>query len=195
MTNLLWQSQPITTTSDYTRLRGIYCSLMALKAQFAGAAHWDREVKIMSDFMSNSRWTGTTAFSLHAFLAKHRASFHTLQRCAEHVQIELPNERTRVGYLLANIDCHDKDLTTALSHICLDDSLTGMRSDFERSVAFLLPTDPVKKKKGAKQDDRIRLGARTQGRSLFQYQELKPLLKLLSHYNCGKARTIIIFSL
>ena len=76
------------------------------------------------------------------------SSFHMLQRCAEHVQMELPNERTRVGYLLDNIDCSDKDVTTALSHIRLDDSATGMRSNFERSVAFLLPTDPVKKKKG-----------------------------------------------
>ena len=30
----------------------------------------------------------------------------------------------------------------------LDDNPNGMRSDFERSVAFLLPTDPVKKKRG-----------------------------------------------
>ena len=145
-------TQYASTITPFKRGKDGRGALMALKAQFAGAAHWDREVKTMSDFISNSRWTGTTAFSLHAFLAKHRASFHTLQRCAEHVQIELPNERTRVGYLLENIDCHDKDVTTALSHIRLDDSPTGMRSDFERSVAFLLPTDPVKKKKGVKRD-------------------------------------------
>ena len=141
-------TQYASTIAPFKRAKNGRGALMALKAQFAGAAHWDREVKIMSDFMSNSRWTGTTAFSLHAFLAKHRASFHTLQRCAEHVQIELPNERSRVGYLLENIDCSDKDVTTALSHIRLDDSVGGMRSDFERSVAFLLPTDPVKKKRG-----------------------------------------------
>ena len=98
--------------------------------------------------MTNSRWTGTTAFTLHAFLAKHWASHHTLQRCAEHVQVELPNKRSRVGYLLDNIDCNDKDVTAALSHIRLDSAQGGMRSDFERSVAFLLPTDPVKKKRG-----------------------------------------------
>ncbi len=39
---------------------------------------------------------------------------------------------------------------TALSHIRLDDGPTGMRSNFERTVAFLLPTDPVTKKRGAK---------------------------------------------
>ena len=141
-------TQYASTIAPFKRAKDGRGALMALKAQFAGAAHWDREVKIMSDFMTNSRWTGTTAFSLHAFLAKHRASFHTLQRCAEHVQIELPNERSRVGYLLDNIDCSDRDVATALSHIRLDDAVGGMRSDFERSVAFLLPTDPVKKKRG-----------------------------------------------
>ena len=145
-------TQYASTIAPFKRAKDGRGALLALQAQFAGAAHWDREVKLMSDFLTNSRWTGTTAFSLHAFLAKHRASYHTLQRCADHVQIELPNERTRVGYLLENIDCSDKDVTTALSHIRLDDSVTGMRSDFERSVAFLLPTDPVKKKRGAKRD-------------------------------------------
>ena len=111
----------------------------------------------MNDFMMNMKWTGTTSFSLHAFLAKHRASFNTLQRCAEHVSVELPNERTRVGYLIENIDCQDKDVTTAVSHIRLDDTVdaqglpSGTRNDFERAVAFLLPMDPVgKKKRGGK---------------------------------------------
>ena len=38
----------------------------------------------------------------------------------------------------------------ALSEICLDDGSAGMRSDFERSVAFLLLTDLAKKKKISK---------------------------------------------
>ena len=145
-------TQYASTIAPFKRTKDGRAALFALKAQFAGAAHWDREVKTMTDFITNSRWTGTTAFTLHAFLAKHRASYNTLQRCAEHVQIELPNERSRVGYLLDNIDCSDKDVTTALSHIRLDDTPTGMRMDFERSVAFLLPTDPVKKKRGGKRN-------------------------------------------
>ena len=140
-------TQYASTIAPFKRSKDGRGALFALKAQFAGAAHWDREVRTMTDFIHNSRFTGTTGFSLHAFLAKHRASYHTLQRCAEHVQVEIPNERSRVGYLLDNIDCQDRDVTTALSHIRLDDTQQGMRSDFERAVAFLLPTDPVKKKK------------------------------------------------
>ena len=144
------------TIAPFKRSRDGRGALLALKAQFAGPAHWDREVKNMNDFLLTNRWTGTTGFTLHQFLAKHRSSYNSLQRCAEHVAVELPNERTRVGYLLENIDCNDKNVTTALSHIRLDDTVdaagnpSGLRNEFEGAVAFLLPTDPVKKKRGAK---------------------------------------------
>ena len=139
------------TIAPFKRTKDGRGALIALKAQFAGPAYWDKEVRQMNDFLNNTKWFGTTAFTLHGFLAKHRSCYNTLQRCAEHVTVELPSERTRVGYLLENIDCQDKDVTTALSHIRLDDGANGMRGDFERSVAFLLPTDPVKRKqKGAK---------------------------------------------
>ena len=140
-------TQYAATISPFKRTRNGRAALNALKAQFAGPAFWDKEVKLMNDFLTGSKWTGTTPFTLHGFLAKHRASFNTLQRCAEHVATELPNERTRVGYLLENIECNDLGVKTALSHIRLDDGATGMRSSFERAVAFLLPTDPVRKRK------------------------------------------------
>ena len=43
-------------------------------------------------------------------------------------------------------ECPDKDVLADLAAIRLDDGAEGMRSDFERAVAFLLPTDPVQKK-------------------------------------------------
>ena len=144
------------TIAPFKRSRDGRGALLALKAQFAGPAHWDREVRNMNDFLLTNKWTGTTGFTLHQFLAKHRSSYNSLQRCAEHVAVELPNERTRVGYLLENIDCNDKNVTTALSHIRLDDTVdaagtpSGLRNEFEGAVAFLLPTDPVKKKRGVK---------------------------------------------
>ena len=149
-------TQYSSTIAPFKRSRNGRGALEALKAQFAGPAYWDKTVRTMNDFIINMKWTGTTSFTLHGFLAKHRASFNTLQRCAEHVSVELPNERTRVGYLIENIDCQDKDVTTAVSHVRLDDSVdatgnpSGMRNDFERAVAFLLPMDPVGKKRRAK---------------------------------------------
>lgn len=154
-------TQYASTIAPFKRTKDGRGALKALKAQFAGKSHWDKEVKLMTDFIHGSKFTGNTGFTLHAFLAKHRASYHTLQRCAEHVQVELPNERSRVGYLLDNIDCPDRDVVTALSHIRMDDGAAGMRSDFERAVAFLLPTDPVKKKRGGNKRNAGHISATT----------------------------------
>ena len=146
-------TQYAATIAPFKRAKNGRAALLALKAQFAGPAFWDSQVAACSTFMMNTVWRGTTSFTLHSFLAKHRASFNTMQRCAEHVSVELPNKRTRVGYLLDNVDCNNKDVTTALSHICLDNGPNGMRGDFERAVAFLLPTNPVKRKRvGGKRD-------------------------------------------
>ena len=63
------------------------------------------------------------------------------------MELQLPNDRTRVGWLLDAIkECSDKDVTAALAAVRLDDEPGGMRRDFERAVTFLLPTDPVKKR-------------------------------------------------
>ena len=127
-------------------------AFLALKAQYAGAAMWDAEVKKCEDFILNRKFTGNTSMSLERFISQHRSAYVTLARCAEHVPVELPNERTRVTRLLENIDCADKDVTAAVSSIRLDDGPDGLRSDFERAVAFLAPTDPVTKNRKGKRE-------------------------------------------
>ena len=52
---------------------------------------------------------------------------------------DILNERTRLGHLQENIEFK--------TSIHLDDSVNGMRNEFKRIVAFLLPTDPAKNKK------------------------------------------------
>ena len=84
---------------------------------------------------------------MHAFLAKHRAFSHPLQRCGYHVTVEIQSERMREGHLLDNIEVNDKDVSAALSYVCLDDNVNGTRNDFERAVDFLLLNEPVKNKK------------------------------------------------
>ena len=59
-----------------------------LEAQFAGPAHWNAEAKKVNDFMMNQQFTGHGGQCLHSFTGQHRASFHILQRCADHMQLE-----------------------------------------------------------------------------------------------------------
>ena len=118
-----------------------------MKSHFSGSVHWDIEVKLQMYFLLNGKYNVHTAITLHTFLAKYRASFHSLQRCGDHVTVEIPSERTHVGNILENIECNDKYFLAALSYFRLDDNVNGMVNDFERDVAFLLPNDPVKNKK------------------------------------------------
>ena len=120
---------------------------MALKEQFARPAVWDKKKTSAMEFLQSRKFTGTTNLSLEAFLGLHRSSYIMLQRCADHVNCQLPNERSRVQFLLDNIQVEDSTVKAALSSIRMDDTPNGMRNNFEMAVTFLLPTDPVDKKK------------------------------------------------
>ena len=70
-----------------------------------------------------------------------------MQASAEHVQYQLPNEHSRVGFLLEAIQCSDAGLQAAMASIKTDNGPEGMRNNFEATAAHLLPYDPVAKKR------------------------------------------------
>jgi hypothetical protein len=72
-----------------------------------------------------------------------------MQQCAEHVAFQLPNEFTRVGYLLDAIENTDAGLQAAIAQVRTDDGAGGKRNDFEATASYLLPYDPVAKKRAA----------------------------------------------
>ena len=74
-----------------------------------------------------------------------------MQASAEHVQYQLPNEHSRVGFLLEAIQCPDPGLHAAMASIKTDNGLEGMRNNFEATAAHLLPYDPVAKKRSSGQ--------------------------------------------
>lgn len=124
-------------------------ALFALKNQYAGEDKWESERKRQEEVMHNRIWKGQTNFSLEKFVQQHRNAFVMLQQCAEHIAYQLPNERTRVTYLLDNIQCADATLQAAIAAVRQDKGPDGMMSDFEAAVAYLLPSDPVAKKRVA----------------------------------------------
>jgi hypothetical protein len=70
-----------------------------------------------------------------------------MQAAAEHVTYQLPNEHSRVGYLLDAMLCNDAGLQAAMASIKTDQAVNGMRNDFEAAATHLLPYDPVQKKR------------------------------------------------
>ena len=94
-------------------------------------------------------WKGQSNFSLEKFIAQHHNAFVSMQACAEHIQYQLPNGHSQVGFLLDAIQTSDAGLQAAMASIRTDDGPDGMCNDFEQSAAHLLPYDPVAKKHAA----------------------------------------------
>lgn len=66
-----------------------------------------------------------------------------MQSCAGHVEYQLPNEHTRVGYLLDAIENTDARLLAAIDNINYDKgdgtlANPGKRNDFELTIASTL---------------------------------------------------------
>ena len=69
-----------------------------------------------------------------------------MSACAEHVQYQLPNEHSCVGFLIDAIQCADAGLQAAMASVKMDNGPNGLWNNFERAVSHLLPYDPVAKK-------------------------------------------------
>ena len=121
---------------------------LAIISQHAGADKWERELKAQESFLTSRIWKGNTNFSLERFIEQHRSAFISMEQCSQHVAFQLPNEHTRVRYLIDNIQCNDAELQASLAAIRMD--TTGpdaKRNNFENAAQFLLPSDPVAKKR------------------------------------------------
>jgi hypothetical protein len=119
----------------------------ALVQQYAGEDKWRAELKNQDELLHSRKWKGQTNFSLEKFVAQHRNAFVSMSQCANHVAFQLPNELTRVTYLLDAIECNDAPLQAAMALVRNDNGPTGKLNDFEATASFLLPHDPVAKKR------------------------------------------------
>jgi hypothetical protein len=97
--------------------------------------------------MINRLWKGNNNWLLEKFVQMHRNAYLQMQRCAEHVPFQLPNERTRVTHLLNNMQCNDASLQAAMALVKADEH--GRMVDFESAASYLIPYDPVAKKHAA----------------------------------------------
>ena len=128
----------------------------AIVTQFAGKDKWEAEIKRNEQLLHNRVWKGQGNFTLEGFITLHRNAFISMQACAQHVDYRLPNEHSRVGFLLDAIQCPDHKLHATMASIEGDDTPDGLRNNFEAAASALVPKDPVAKKRlamaGSKQD-------------------------------------------
>ena len=124
-------------------------ALQALTNQYARNDKWEAEIHKKDDLLHTQVLKSQSNFPLEGFIAQHRNAFVSMQQCAEHIAYQLPNELTRVEYLLEGIQCSDPGLQAAMASVRMDDGVNRMRSDFEKAAAHLLPYDPVARKRTA----------------------------------------------
>ena len=120
---------------------------LALVGQFAGNDKWEAIIKKMSTLLMLKKWKSSQNSPLDKFVASHRNAYVQLQACAEHVEYQLPNAHSRVGYILEAIESDDAQLQAAMANVIDDTGPGGKRGDFEAAVAYILPKDPVVRRK------------------------------------------------
>ena len=70
-----------------------------------------------------------------------------MSSCTEHIQYQLPNEWSRVGFLIDAIQCANAGLQATMASVKTDNGPHGLQNNFERAVSHLLPYDPIAKKR------------------------------------------------
>ena len=124
-------------------------AFLALRSQYDGKDKYEAEIVKQDNLLHTCEWKGQSNFTLERFIQQHRNSYAIMKSCCEHVADQLPNSHTCVGYLIHAIKCDDAGLQAAIANI-LDDK-NGKRQDFEAAAAYLLPKDPVAKRRATGQ--------------------------------------------
>ena len=122
-------------------------AFLALVSQYAGDDKWELEIKRQDAILHSRKWKGQSNFTLEKFVQMHRTAYVSMEACILHVQFQLPNPFTRVGYLLDGIENNDPQLQAAIARVSDDTGPGGKREDFEACAAYLLPRDPVAKRR------------------------------------------------
>eukprot|EP00980_Cylindrotheca_fusiformis_P021141 scaffold8121_cov97-Cylindrotheca_fusiformis.AAC.1 len=85
-------------------------------SQYAGKDKWMALIESSEEFLQNRRWKGNSNFTLDKFIGQHRSMYQTLAQCAQHVEQQLPTEKTRVQKLLNAIETTDAELHAKLAN-------------------------------------------------------------------------------
>jgi hypothetical protein len=83
---------------------------LALTSQYAGEDKWEMEIKKMYNLLHTRRWKGQSNFLRERHTQRHRNAYVSMTACAQHVDYQLPNKHTRVGYLIDSIERNDVGL-------------------------------------------------------------------------------------
>ena len=137
------------TIAPFRKLRNGRGALQAIKNQHAGVRVWDDIVKTAKEVMGGSRkLTGLSSFILAQQCNLHRKAYISLGEAADHVPVQIPDERTRVTNLMDSLDTVDPTVLAAVSSVRQDEF--NKRVNFEAAVTFLVQSCPAAIKQNKK---------------------------------------------
>ena len=119
----------------------------ALTSQYTGKDKWEAEIMKQEQLLHTRIWKGQSIFSLEHFISQHCNTYVSMSACAKHVQHQLPNEHSHVGFLIDAIQCANAGLQAAMASVKTDNGPNGLQNNFERAKSHLLPYNPVAKKR------------------------------------------------
>lgn len=137
------------TIKPYSRTKDGRAAYLALIAQHAGKDRWQTLVQQNESILHDVKWKGNTSYTLDKHCQSHRNAYSNIHAASTHVDCTVPNEFTRVNYLLASIENSDPSLQAALASVRQNDTPDGPKYSFELAVEKILPSDPVARKRSA----------------------------------------------
>lgn len=132
-----------TTLDPYRRRKNGRDAFFALVSTHAGKDRWQQLITENEKILHDNKWKGNSSYTLAKHCEAHRTAFANIRQAAEHVPYEVPNEHTRITYLLRSIENSNPKLQAMIAAVEMSDDVDGIRYDFDKCVHKISPTDPV----------------------------------------------------
>ena len=132
-----------TITSEMKQHRQGRALWMAACTEWAGDDSWNAIIAKNRDVYENAKFTGTgVVYSLWKHVSRMQVAFSQLQLANEQpgVSVTIPNDQTKVRYLLKSIECDDVGLKSRMEIVR---SSKAMKNNFDQTAQYLQEADPV----------------------------------------------------
>ena len=130
-------------TSEMKQHRQGRALWMAARTEWAGDDSWNAIIAKNREVYETAKFTGTgNTYSLRKHVSRFRVAFSQLQLANEQpgVSVTIPNDQTKVRYLLKSIECDNVGLKSRMEIVRSNDE---MKNNFNQMAQYLQEADPV----------------------------------------------------
>lgn len=138
--NTLTGSQHVASISRFQSKRDGRGAFQSLVLHNMGSSKWEKIVESAEKSLSQRIWNGKNhRYPLKDHITRQREAFNDMERAKANIPYEVPNDTTRVRFLLNSITASEM---TAAKNVIIADATK--KNDFEATADYLLLVAPVK---------------------------------------------------